>query len=339
MEAFFICIHRIMFEKQLLRFGTWKHKNAPNGELNVDKSFVERLLDNFKTSPFSPILRGHPKKGKDPEENPHLIVNKNVSGLTMKDDGLYGELDIDKKEVNKYNDISLGIDMEAVDHETGEKMGPTLRHIALVVDPYIKGLNPFTALKESEGLSTINLSEITMSKDIKNEVDVEEKPTTEEAPSVEAPEVEKVEETTETEEVTVDASELQTRIVELEETIAKQNKESALKDAESKYSVLLTEGKITPAQKDAYIGLCANTNAVVELSEDKESTVGVLLEELFSNAPVVVEFGEKGVEVETADKSDKLMTELRELPAHKGKTDKEWSKWCDTNKNTIKGAA
>jgi len=324
-----------MYEKQLLRFGTWNYKGLPDDKLQVDKEYVEKIVSNYEKSPFAPVVRGH-VNNDEIAKNPYLIVNKNISDLSIKEDGLYANLDIDKDEIQKYNDVSVRIDQDAVDHETGKPIGPALRHVALVPDPYIKGLAPFTELSEEKGVLTINLSEINIMKDDKtNTAEVDEKATAEEAPEKEAPETKEAEEAAET----VDASEMQSmrdRIVELEEQATTRDKEMARKNAEAKFTALLSEGKITPAQQDAYINLCANNSAVMELSEGKKSTLVEQLDELFSKAPVVVEFSEKGVEIETAEKSDKLKIELKER--HQEMSDKEFDKWYEKNEKVIKGA-
>lgn len=165
------------FKKQLLRFGKWVHKAAPNGVLDVDKRFVEKLVENFRKSPFAPITRGHVK---DKDKNPQLIVNKSVSDLEVREDGLYGEFELPKKELDKYNDVSLEIDMTAEDHETGKLLGPVLRGIALVTDPYIKGLKPFMQLEDSNSNLLINLSEISMIDHKQVKAEVEEKAAVEE---------------------------------------------------------------------------------------------------------------------------------------------------------------
>lgn len=145
-------------KKQILRFGQWNHPNAKDGVLNIDKSYAQKLVDNWSRSPFAPVTRGH---NADPvlEQNPNLVITKNIKGLEMDDNGVNAVLDIDEQELDKYNDVSASIDENGVDHETNESIGPVLRHVAMVMNPFIKKLDPFVPLGEP-GNIVINLSEV-----------------------------------------------------------------------------------------------------------------------------------------------------------------------------------
>lgn len=319
------------YKKQILRFGKWKHANAPGGVLEITKDYGKKLINNFKRSPFSPVLRGHNED--EAEKNPDLIVTKNIDGLKLEDDGVYAEFDMDKKELDKYNDVSVGINSNYTDKETGSFLGPVLRHIALVTNPYIKGLKTFTQLSEEKGLFNILLSEINMEKD-KNlnledtkedtKVDAEETKS-EDAENADAGKGEDADaEGTDpkknadagdseepkkgTEEEAGDAKEgedvetsegLKAKMLELEEKIAKQEHVIKLKDAETKFNDLLNAGKITPAQKDAFIELSTVNTGMIELSDGK--TVSELVTELIEKGPQLVEFGERGIDVETGN--------------------------------------
>lgn len=353
-----------LFEKQILRLGKWNHPNAPKGILEITKDFLLKIVDNFKKSPFAPIKRGH-VKSSEAERNPNLIVSNNIKGLDLKDDGLYATMELDQQELEKYNDVSCEIDMDAEDHETGEKIGAALRGVALITDPYIKNLNPFIPLEEDNNV-LINLSEITeMDEDNKkDEAELEE---TKEAESkeespVEEPEVvkpeEEVSEEVKTEETkpdeeatdepkaedsekkeTVEASDLQKRIVELEEKLAKQESELIRTNAESKFNKLLKEGKITPAQKDTFIQLSMASDSIIELSDGKKSNVGELLNELFEKAPKLIEFEEQGVDKEsTGEEEDKIKVALRERRSDltEKEFEKLWEKYGNIAKEAVK---
>lgn len=349
-----------LYKKQLLKFGKLHHDKAPNGVLNITKEYVQELMDNFQHSPFVAVTRGHLKEG-EAEKNPELIITKNIKGLEMDEHGLNAKLTLDSKELDKYNDVSLEIDPDAEDHTTKEKVGNAIRKIAMVTDPYVKGLKPFTALKESKNSILINLSEI-MTEEKKAEV--EEKSL--EEVKAESKEKETTEATTDTEETTEEeteekgktkteaenpkeseeakedvklseADDLQKRIVELEEQVAEQSTTLAKKEAESKYRALLEAGKIIPAQQEAFIALCATSKSLIKLSDGKESTIGILIDNLFEKAPKVIEFGEKGVDTESTGDNEKLKVELRERRSEL--SDKEFEKLWDKHGKTAKAYA
>src|SRR5690606_42004078 len=75
------------YEKQILRFGEWKHEAAPNGILKITKEFGKKLVENFKKSPFVPVTRGHINSYKEAEQNPELLLASNIEGLELRDDG------------------------------------------------------------------------------------------------------------------------------------------------------------------------------------------------------------------------------------------------------------
>lgn len=338
------------FKKQLLRFGKWIHKKAPDGVLNITKDFCQKLVDNYKLSPFAPITRGH-VESEELEKNPTLILNKNISGLEMDEKGLNAVMELDKEELDKYNDVSVSLDLNGEDHTTGKGIGPVLKHVALVTNPYIKGLEAFMPLHEVKDNLLINLSEITEMEETKTEPEVKEEevkevpaeePKTEESdtetpektPEVK-PEAEESKEEPKEEAKLAEADGLQKKIVELEEKIAKQETLIATREAEAGYAKFLKAGKITPAQKDIYINLCTQATSTIELSDGSKTDVKTLVNDLFDKAPKLIEFEEKGVDVETAEKDSKLKTELRE--AHrKDMSDKEFERWWDKHGETAK---
>ena len=185
-------------KKQILRYGEWDHEDAPDGKLVIDKSFAKKLVNNFKKIPFAPVIRGHDEDAA--EKNTELIVSKNVDSLEFDDNGVNAVMKIDPKEIEKYNDVSAAMDMEYTDHESGKFLGPVLRHVAMVMNPYLKGLNPFAVLGDSNNL-IINLSDIMKKKDIKEKDQVElEKKAKEEAAAIKAKaEESEADETSETE--------------------------------------------------------------------------------------------------------------------------------------------
>lgn len=179
-----------LISKQILKPGKWVHPQAPNGKLEITKQKLRQLKDNFeKVYNTVPVLRSH-VDNSDAEKNPDLIINKNIKKLDLKDDGLYALFEIEEKDLEKYNDVSAGLTTNYIDKETGREVGPVLKHVALVLSPYIKKLNPFTELSERDDSYLISLSDIMADKKSKKTEDKVVKASEEEATEVESTEVE-----------------------------------------------------------------------------------------------------------------------------------------------------
>lgn len=344
------------YKKQVLRYGKWKHPSAKNGVLNITKGYIKTIANNFKRSPFAPVVRGH-NADHALETNPQLIINKNIKGLEIDDKGLNAIMDIEDKELEKYNDVSVSIDPNYTDHETGKFVGPLLKHVAMVVNPYIKGLNPFIAMGEDTNL-IINLSEImtnTKSTDVNLEDTASEETKSKEAEEAKAEETkeaevtdktedktseEKPEETkepeatTEDEESKVETSEkLKARIATLEEKVNLQEKDIAEKEAEAKVIKLSEEGKVIPVTANVVKELYLQSSTEVNLSDGSNKSIGSLLDELFEKMPRAIDFTEKGVNVETGEIDSGILAGIRRM--HPKKTDAEFKDYIEKNKAII----
>ena len=309
--------------KQILRYGEWKNPNAKNGVLSITKDYVKQLIENFKHTPFVPVFRGH-VSNNDAEANTDLIISKNIKELNADDSGLNAVFEVEEKDLEKYNDVSASIDESYENHETGNVIGATLKHIALVVDPYIKGLNNFIPLKDKVNY-LINLSEITMTQKDKSKTELEDENVetevekTSEETETETKEVEvkkedtvvvetKVEEENpdkedpkKTSEETVNSAELQKQILELQEQIKTRDTEIALGKANSKYIDLRDAGKVTPAMEESVKMLYQSSSTVINLADGSKKTTGELLDQLFEKMPKLISFGEQGVNAEAID--------------------------------------
>jgi hypothetical protein len=264
-----------LYKKEILRTGKWVHPSAPKGILEVTKEYLRELVDNFKKTPFVPVLRGH-VSNIEAEKNPALILNKNINKLKVEGDKLYAEMEIDEKELDNYNDVSVSIDPEYVDKETGKNVGAVLRHVAAVVNPYIKGMEGFTMLSENDKNYLINLSEIQSMATHKDPI---------------TPEVELEE--TKVEEAEVESKEAEVEKVEVEETKPEISEES-------KEEVVETPEAVEPEKVEAEVV----EEVPTEDSEKVEAT------------PEVVEAPKEEVEAsESVNEIQKLQLELADLKA------------------------
>ena len=166
------------FKKELLRVGTWKHNTSKDGVLNVTKEMLQTIVKNFKDKVLDNVYvpLGHPDND-DPSKNTGEVVDLNVEGeklmatVDIKEDNIVSKI---KKGLIKC--VSASIAKNYMKKDTGEKVGPTLFHAALVSEPYIKGMSPFVALSEDMKDSTIipimNMSESLTLEEITSRVEV-----------------------------------------------------------------------------------------------------------------------------------------------------------------------
>jgi len=367
------------YKKEILHTGKWIHPNAPKGVLEVTSDYLKQLVENFKLVPFVPVLRSH-VTNVEAERNPTLILNKNINKLSIEGDKLFAEMEIEEKELDKYNDVSASIDPQYIDKSSGKSVGAVLRHVAAVMNPYIKGMEGFTMLSENDKNYLINLSEIQemAKKDpIIQEVELEEVKTEEVVAETKEAEVEQVvsettepkvseeskEEVAETPEVVekpaeevaevatevveevpakdsenteVEASEdAATQIKQLQEQLATARLELSSREATDEYKVLLSEGRILPSQKEAFIALHENAKGNIDLAEGTVSLSEVLVS-MFQKNPVLVNLEEVGVNEVNAEPSEEenIKAEMRALPEHAKKSDEEfaifWEKYGKT---------
>jgi len=179
------------FKKQILRKGEWEYGGS---KLSITQEKLERIKKNFEDRVIEnlPIFRGHASQ-KEAEQNPNIVAGY-IESLEIDGNGLNAVMSVDDRAVGDvgkiYKNVSVALDEAYKDHETGEFKGDVLRHVALVIEPYLKRLNPeFIALSEDEDKEIVefNLNEdVDMAKKKKAEAVVE-------VENIEVPEAEVVE--------------------------------------------------------------------------------------------------------------------------------------------------
>jgi len=360
------------FYKQIVKFGNWVSKYDPDAKMKLDKAWGEKIVANFKKKviPRVPVPLSHTDL---PEFNTGEVL-----GIDVKDDGLYATLDIRdsdaaaKIENDLIWDVSISFANEYIDPKSGEEVGPTLFHVALVNDPYLKGMKPFEALARKQ--NAIMLSEngdITMAtaKVINDrefpvtvsyqDGDETKEVTIESGQEVEVPEeaseavteqvakAEKPAEETTTETETETATESETpqttepekseREQELEKELSETKAKLRQRDAEDAFTKLLSEGKVVPAQKDTFISLHLSADSTIKLSDGSTKSSTDLLTELLEAGPKRVDFSEKGNSGDEVEKTpwEKLSDEERAGNIALGVTAEEFNKVnSDQSNNT-----
>jgi len=318
------------FRKQILKIGKWHHWAADNGQLEITKAKISELVKNFKAGVLDsvPVPLTHTS---DPAKNTGVVKE-----LIETDEGLDAVIEIrDESIVEKIRKglitaISASFDPNYLLKKTKEFVGPVLLHAALVSEPYIKGMGKFVALSdEFEGREIVQLEDIEF--DVKaslkqvfdilakvqkhiektDTVDVEAAKKKDGASCKmedgsegqmydgECKPITKKElngEETQTEE---EVKEPETKV---EETAASESEEVAptadvsLSDSIKTYEEYLRQGKVVPAQKEAFIALCDSMKAI----QLTDSTVDVtsLIDGFMASQPKLVNFSEDGT-VET----------------------------------------
>jgi HK97 family phage prohead protease len=298
------------FRKQILKYGKWFHWNADGGVLNVTKDIIKKMVDNFNKK-YVENVSVPLTHTNDPSKNTGSVVS-----LEQTEKGLDAVIEIKDETVAEkikkglIKSISASIDPNYLKKDKNEFVGPVLLHTALVGEPYIKGMAGFVELADedykdrqiieledseenpaeiikSAANALLKAAELLDKKDEKEtEVEekkeeketVEEKTTKDEELPEETPEAEKADE------------------VESEEKETKKEKDENLdlSDAEGTYAKYLSEGKIVPAQKSAFIELMQLSKKAIELGDDKVD-VKKFVFDFLDKSPKIVNFDEDGV--------------------------------------------
>lgn len=159
------------YRKQLVKFGDWVDPVNPGQKMTLDEKWAEKVVTNFNKKVLDevPVPENHTN---DVAANTGKLVGLEI----VKGDGLYGLLEITKKETQLAIDegrtfnVSISFDRDYHDTKEGKSHGPVLLHVALVNNPYLKGLKTFEKVKQTikemsealapaHGASVIMLSE------------------------------------------------------------------------------------------------------------------------------------------------------------------------------------
>jgi hypothetical protein len=322
------------FSKMLAAFGEFVDPRGGKKPMVLDEKWAQGIVDNFNNGPIKrvPMVMGHPQTSAELAEK----TRGWLKNLEIRADGLYGIFDIRKKDTAEdienglLEQTSVAFDDNYQDKRTGKWYQNVLKHVGLVNDPYIKGMDAMEPVEMSGGAAAAVLfsdapnnnnnqeEEVSMGK-IKNdrefpvevtytENEEEKKVTVEPGAEIEVPD-DQVEAVTkqiadavapksedEEDEELSEADKKAKELAEREAAAAKKEAELAEREATADYERLLSEGKIVPAQKEAFIALSSKGSASVELSDGESKTVSVLLAELFEAAPAGKHLSEEGKE-------------------------------------------
>jgi len=334
------------FKKELLRVGKWQHDASRTGVLDVTKEMLKAIIKNFKAKVLDNIFvpLGHPTVD-DPSKNVGEVAGLELS---KDEDKLIARIDVkdetiaEKIKKGLIRGISASFAENYIKKDTGEKVGPTLFHAALVNEPYIKGMESFVPLsddlKDSIVIPIMNidvhltlsqmaekiqkleeaikLNDETPEETSEEETSEEETPKEDDSKKPESSEVgteAKDEEEEETEETSIEEPETEETETEEESEEAKAKKEGVeLAEAEKIFEGLLKQGKVTPAEKDLLLPLLESSTPV-ELADGRTVDIREALKKyLKSRSPVfsLEEFGT--IEGEKVDKDEEVPEDVKD---------------------------
>jgi HK97 family phage prohead protease len=145
------------FKKQILKYGKWYHWGADNGVLNITESVIDNIVKNFNKKTLENVYVPLTHTD-DPSKNTGEVIKleKTSTGLDavieIRDDSIAEKI---KNKLIKF--VSASLDPNYKNKKTNEFVGATLRHVALVTEPYLKGMGQFVALSDGETRPIIQL--------------------------------------------------------------------------------------------------------------------------------------------------------------------------------------
>jgi len=285
------------FIKEVAKIGEWVCSNG--NVINITKELFEAVVNNFKTKKDKvPVPNGH--KLNDVMANFGWVVDLWQDGVS-----LFAKFDITDKECNEkimegtIQDDSVGL---IIDNEN--VMNSYLEHIALTLTPAMAGLSTFepVAFTHPEAVQKsdetpyrmLNKTEVkTMAEETVSKVDFEK---------VSAELAEKQTKIVEFEKISADFETVKAEFAKAKEQLAEFDKVKAelvefkKAEAETVTKMLISEGKITPAQhnyavasllsdKRADFEAFVSGNKVVVLTDVKPAETNVTIKE-FSRAEI-----------------------------------------------------
>lgn len=138
-----------IFRKQIVRFGKWVNPLFPVEQMVLDEKWAQEIVDNFNAKVIDrvPVPLDHTDQV---DRNAGEVVRLEI----IKGDGLYAYMDIRRPETvleiedGLIFDVSVSFDWNYQDTKDGTEHGATLFHVALVNNPYLKGMKPFEKVVE-----------------------------------------------------------------------------------------------------------------------------------------------------------------------------------------------
>ena len=144
-----------LFEKHILNMGDLLHPKTGE-KIRVDDTFVATMQDNFAKGYCDivqlPLANDDNKHVETPAANLGEVV-----GIRKRDGKVYALLDA-RQDADKFGKTYLGasafLSTNYTDSATGNKVGPTLLHVAVTNRPYVTGLEDYREVLAASADST-----------------------------------------------------------------------------------------------------------------------------------------------------------------------------------------
>lgn len=132
------------FLKELVRAGRYRHPARPDEQIDITPERFRGWVANFYAAPVKVWVPY--RHSADPQDNTGWVEDLFIDG-----DRLFGILRITDERAaallseGTVEDVSIGVETEFTDM-TGRRWGELLRHVALTLDPHIRGQEGFIPL-------------------------------------------------------------------------------------------------------------------------------------------------------------------------------------------------
>lgn len=271
------------FEKELIHAGEWTRPGTTDGRFRVTPERMARWVDNFKRHLMPegiPVTLGH-------DMSPDRTVGW-LEALWIEGASLMGRVKILDEAVAQrvgslIRGVSLGIDMNFINPESGANEGEVIYHLALTNDPHVKGLEPFEAVLAGRQMEAVVL-EYARPKE-KEEDHMDQKEETALREKIALLERQKVEADTKAADATQKVTALEAdhagaaeKIAALEAVQTAQATALLAAEVDRKVETLIASGKVLPAERDNVRSILLDGAAVKVTFEAKEMR---LLDKLF----------------------------------------------------------
>lgn len=147
-----------IFEKHILNFGTLIYPGVKGGKVNIDAAWAKRLIQNFNNKVCDivqvPLAGANNEHTEDPTRNIGEVV-----GLVTRGKKIYAQIDArDELAAQRLGKTLIGasamLHLNYTDTRTGEKVGPTLLHVAVTNRPYVVGLDDYQEIVAASAVGT-----------------------------------------------------------------------------------------------------------------------------------------------------------------------------------------
>lgn len=174
-----------LFKKHILNKGPLFYPGIREGKIDIDDDFISTLKRNFDNGVCDivqvPLANDKNQHTEDPDRNIGEVV-----GIEEVEGKVYAIIDArDEERARKLGSTILGasaqFSLNYTDTHTGEKVGPTLMHVAATNRPYVTGLEEY---EEIIAATADSKDEVVLLTPTSNDVVSEQTPTKKEEPRV-----------------------------------------------------------------------------------------------------------------------------------------------------------